>query len=439
MSSELIKECTKRRQILRERMLPNSIAVIPAANMVTRSNDTEFPFRQDSDFHYLSGFPEADAYLVISNSPLMGDVFSALFCLPKDELAEIWQGRRIGAEAAPADYEVDIAHPLDDILVGLTSYLNGHENLYFARGHHGPSDALMDEVLVNLRNAPKQSKIAPSCEFDIRILLHEMRLFKSDFEISIMRQAAEISCDAHIAAMKFSEVGKNEFHLEATIHHHFAMHGAKSPAYSTIVGSGDNGCILHYTENNCELQDNTLVLIDAGAELQGYAADITRTFPVNGRFSEPQKALYQLVLDAQLASFALFKPGSTFKAASDKAIEVLTRGLIELGLLSGDLEDNIEQQNYRQFFMHGLGHWLGLDVHDVGNYKVAGADREFEPGMVMTVEPGLYVSETAEVDPKWKGIGIRIEDNIVITEDGYEVLTDKVPKTIADIENLMAN
>ncbi|GAB2702285.1 Xaa-Pro aminopeptidase [Aliiglaciecola sp. 3_MG-2023] len=439
MSSELIKECTKRRQILRDKMRPNSIAVIPAANLLTRSNDTEFPFRQDSDFHYLSAFPEPDGYLVISNSPLMGDVFSALFCLPKDELAEIWQGRRIGVEAAPEDYAVDIAHPIDDIDVGLVSYINGHENLYFARGHHGPSDVLIDDVLSKLRNAPKQSKIAPSCEFDIRTLLHEMRLFKSDFELSIMAQAANISADAHVAAMKFSEVGKNEFHLEATIHHHFAMQGAKSPAYSTIVGSGENACILHYTENNCELQDNTLVLIDAGAELQGYAADITRTFPVNGRFTEPQKALYQLVLDAQLASFALFKPGSTFKAASDKAIEVLTAGLIELGLLSGELEDNIEQQHYRQFFMHGLGHWLGLDVHDVGNYKVAGADREFEPGMVLTVEPGLYVSATAEVDPKWKGIGIRIEDNIVITEGGYRVLTDRVPKTIADIESLMAN
>lgn len=438
MSTNMIQQCCARRDKLRSQMLPNSIAIIPAANLVTRSNDTEFTFRQDSDFHYLCAFPEPDAYLVISNSEHLNDDFSALFCLPKDELAEIWQGRRIGPEAAMADYAVVIAHVIDDLEVGLTSYLDGHDNLYFARGHHGPSDVLIDEVMSNLRSAPKQTKIAPACEIDLRPLVHEMRLFKSDFEIEIMRKAAAISSKAHVEAMKCSQAGKNEYHLEATIHYHFAMHGAKSPAYSTIVGGGENACILHYTENNCELQDNTLVLIDAGAELQGYAADITRTFPVNGRFTTPQKILYQLVLDAQLACLPLFKPGSTFKAASDKAIEVLTAGLIDLGLLTGDLRENIEQQHYRQFFMHGLGHWLGLDVHDVGKYKVAGQDRPFEPGMVLTVEPGLYVAETADVDPKWRGIGIRIEDNIVITEQGHDVLTDDVPKTVEQIEHLMA-
>jgi Xaa-Pro aminopeptidase len=273
----------------------------------------------------------------------------------------------------------------------------------------------------------------------LREILHEMRLFKSANEAEIMRQAGKISSQAHCRAMQFCAPGKYEYQLEAELHHEFAMQGARYPAYGTIVGSGDNGCILHYTENQSQLVDGDLVLIDAGGELHGYAADITRTFPVSGRFSEPQSQLYNLVLAAQLKAFTLLKPGNTLKQATDLAIEVITEGLIELGLLSGSLEANIEALSYREFFMHGLSHWLGLDVHDVGHYKVDGTDRPLKAGMVITVEPGIYVSPTAQVDKKWCGIGIRIEDNLLITEQGHEVLTSAVPKTIADIELLMAS
>lgn len=439
MEKQYIQECALRRESLLLTLPPNSVCIVPSAQMVTRSNDTEYPFRQDSDFHYLTGFPEHDAVLVMSNSEQYDEHYSALFCLNKDELAEIWQGRRFGPDMAKQTFGFDNCHSIDDLDVGLASYLDGHDHLVYSRGHSPDLDHIIDASLETLRSAPKQSKLAPSNQRDLRDLLHEARLIKSPFELSIMREAATISCLAHKNAMTLCKAGMNEYHLEAHIHHTFAMHGAKHPAYESIVGSGENACILHYTQNNCELKKGDLVLIDAGAELHGYAADITRTFPVSGRFSDEQKALYQLVLDAQLASLEQMRPGGNFKAANDTAIEVLTQGLIDHGLLSGELNDNIEEQTYRQFFMHGLGHWLGLDVHDVGKYKFAGQDREFVTGMVMTIEPGLYVSPSSDVDPKWQGIGIRIEDNVVITADGYEVLTDAVPKTIADIEALMAS
>lgn len=436
-------EFIERRKALLASMLPNSIAVIPAAQLVTRSNDTEYPFRQDSNFHYLSGFPEPDAMLVLSNNPTLtdepvGGQFSALFCLPKDKMSEIWQGRRIGPDLAQQKFEFDVAHGNDELDIGLESYIDGHDHLYFARGQHPAAEELIDSVLQQLRNAPKQSKTPPNTQIDSRDLINEMRLIKSSQEIAIMRQAAQISCTAHKRAMSYSAAGKNEFHLEAEIHHSFAMQGAKHPAYGTIVGSGDNTCILHYTENSGELHDGDLVLIDAGAELQGYAADITRTFPVSGKFTEPQKQLYQLVLDAQLASFALFKPGNTLKMATDCAIEVITEGLITLGILTGTVEENIEKQHFREYFMHGLSHWLGLDVHDVGNYKIDGQERPLKPGMTLTVEPGIYIAKDAAVDAKWRGIGIRIEDNLLITDAGYEVLTQDAPKTIEEIEIHMA-
>ncbi len=434
-SSDLIQACVARRAALLDALAPNSVAVIPSAQLQTRSNDTEFAFRQDSDFFYLTGFNEPDALLILSN---LDGHFSTLFCQPKDPLAEIWHGRRLGVEQACDALMVDSSHSIDELDEHLLDYLDGHEQVYFAQGQHPQVEEMLFAALQALRNAPKQSRQAPSALMDIRDIVHEMRLFKSDFEVAQMQKAANISCLAHTKAMQVCAPGKNEYHLEAQLHYEFAMHGARHPAYGTIVGGGVNGCILHYTENNCELGDGDLVLIDAGAEYNGYAADITRTFPVSGRFSPAQRQLYQLVLDAQLASFEHFKPGGNFKQANDTAILVLTKGLIDLGLLSGDVQDNIENQTYRQFFMHGIGHWLGLDVHDVGKYKINGQDRPFEPGMVMTVEPGLYVAPDAPVDEQWRGIGIRIEDNLLITSSGHVNLTANVVKEIDDIEALMA-
>lgn len=435
-------EFSARRQHLLDRMQENSICLIPAATLVTRSRDTEYAFRQDSYFHYLCGFPEPQAWLVLSNqrrsSVRSNKGLSILFCLDKDPVAEIWQGKRIGPIVAKTSFEFDLVFNLDELDEQLLALLDGHDNLYFAQGHNAEADEVVFSLLEALREAPKQSMQAPTTLIDIRPLLDEMRLFKSPAEVAIMRRAAQISGQAHQRAMQRSQADLNEYHLEAELHYEFAIHGAKHPAYSSIVGSGANACILHYTENNQVLKDGDLVLIDAGCELHGYAADITRTFPVSGRFSAPQKQIYQLVLDAQLAAFAQVKPGNTMQTISDAAIKVLTQGLIKLGLLSGSLALNLQKQLYREYFMHGIGHWLGLDVHDVGHYKQAGEDRPLQAGMVLTIEPGLYIAEDADVDEQWRGVGIRIEDNVLVTEHGYDNLTKDTPKQITDIELLMA-
>ena len=431
------KEYQSRCQMLLEQMAPNSAALIPAASLVTRSRDTEYTFRQDSDFHYLCGFPEPNAWLVISNKD--GCPNPMLICQEKDEQAEIWHGRRFGPKKAEESFAVEQAFGLNDIEELLEEVLNGLDNLYFAQGHSEEADGLVFSLLETLRNAPKQKRTAPSSLIDIRPILHEMRLFKTEAEIAAMQKAADISTQAHIRAMQHAAPGVYEYQLEAEILHHFAYNGARSAAYSSIVGAGENACILHYTENDDVLKENDLVLIDAGAEYQGYAADITRTFPASGKFSEPQKALYQLVLNAQLAALDVIKPGVSLKVATDIAIEVITQGLIDLNILEGSLQHNISEQTYRAYFMHGLGHWLGLDVHDVGSYQKDGKERPLMPGMVLTVEPGIYISESADVDQKWKGLGIRIEDNILITESGFLNMTAAAPKTIEEIEQTMMN
>jgi Xaa-Pro aminopeptidase len=430
-------EFLTRQKHLLEKMQPNSICLVPASNLVTRSRDTEYPFRQDSYFQYLCAFPEPEAWLVLSNHQEYSNGLCVLFCLDKDPTTEIWHGRRFGPKQAKQQYPVNMAFALDELDEKLLDLIDGHQHLYFSQGHNHDADDLIFTILQALRDAPKQSKQAPSSLIDVRIILDEMRLIKSASEIDMMRQSAAIATQAHIRAMQFVEAGKNEYHLEAEIHHEFAMQGAKYPAYGTIVGSGDNACILHYTENNQGLKAGNLVLIDAGCEWQGYASDITRTFPVSGAFSTEQKQLYQLVLNAQLAAFEVIMPKNTLKQASDVAIALITQGLIDLGILKGKLTDNIERHTYREFYMHGLGHWLGLDVHDVGNYKIDGQDRPLKPGMVLTVEPGIYIAPDADVDNKWCGIGIRIEDNLLITQSGHEVLTLAAPKTIKDIETLM--
>ena len=431
-------EFARRRQHLLDSMLPNSVCVIPAARLATRSRDTEYPFRQDSDFRYLCGFAEPEAYLLLSNSPAHHSAQSVLFCLEKDPTAEIWHGRRKGPEQALLECGFSQAFSLEHLDEFLLDYANGHQHIYFAQGQDAATDELVFDVLKALREAPKQSKQPPSSMIDLRPLIHEMRLLKSSAELQLMEQAADISCEAHKRAMCFARPGVYEYQLEGEIHHTFAMQGAKYPAYGTIVGGGENACILHYTENSAQLKAGDLVLIDAGCELQGYAADITRTFPVSGTFSAAQKQLYQLVLDAQQGAFTLLKPGNTLKQATDEAIKIITGGLIKLGILQGSVADNIKQQSYREYFMHGLSHWLGLDVHDVGDYKIDGVERPLKAGMVLTVEPGIYIAADAEVDPMWRGIGIRIEDNLVITASGHHNLTLAAPKTIAAIEDLMA-
>ena len=426
-------EFQHRRQTLLARMQPNSLCLIPGANLQVRSRDTHYPFRQDSYLQYLSGFPEPDAYLVLSNAEAFPNGLSILFCLAKDPKREIWQGRRCGPGNAKKQYGIDLAFGEDELEDRLAEVMDGHQHLYFAQGEYAYADELVFSCLGS------QSMQPPCSINDVRPLLDDMRLFKSPGELALMEEAGRISVGAHIRAMCMAKPGCFEYQLAAEIHHEFAMHGATHPAYGTIVAGGENACILHYTQNSQVLCDGDLVLIDAGGEWQGYAADITRTFPVSGRFSVAQKQLYQLVLDAQSAAIECLKPGNTLKQATDCAIKIITQGLINLGLLQGELASNIREHRYRAFFMHGLSHWLGLDVHDVGDYKVSDQDRPLEIGMVLTVEPGIYIAMNAKVDSRWRGIGIRIEDNVVITAGGYKNLTAGAPKQIWEIEELMGD
>ncbi|BDX05841.1 Xaa-Pro aminopeptidase [Planctobacterium marinum] len=429
-------ELLSRRQALVAQLPANSVVILPSAQEVTRSNDTEYLFRQNSYFWYFTGFAEPDACLVLSN--LEGEFQDFVFCRDSDRQAEIWQGRRLGVEQAAQTLGIAESYDISDLPEALLSLLDGSEQLYFSLGDDAEMEQMVLSTVEALRKAPKQSKKAPVAIIEPKPLMDEMRLFKSEAELEVMRKAAAISVSAHKRAMAFCTPGVMEYQLEAEIHHEFAMQGARQPAYNTIVGAGDNACILHYTENSDVIEDGELVLIDAGAELQGYAADITRTFPGSGRFSEEQELLYNIVLAAQEIAFKHIKPGNSLKAAADAAIEVITSGLVELGLLTGEVLENIAEQKHRQFYMHGLGHWLGLDVHDVGDYKRNGEDRAFEPGMVLTVEPGIYVAPDADVDARWRGIGIRIEDNILVTETGFENLTQGLPRTVDEIEQFMA-
>lgn len=424
----------------------SAVVVVPAAREQTRSRDTEYPFRQASDFWYLTAFPEPDALLILSKDQ-QGQCSELLLCRDKDPQAEVWQGRRYGTEQAEAVFGVPAASlsQQSDVLLDA---LRGKQQLYFSFGADPRFDQHVFAALEQIRNTPRQSELVPTTIHDLRPLLSEMRLIKDEGEIALMQHAGRISAEAHTQAMLLCQPGVHEYQLEACILQHFAMQGARFAAYNSIVGGGENACILHYTENSDALNDGDLVLIDAGCEYQGYAADITRTFPVNGRFSPEQAALYQLVLDAQLAALQQIKPGSSFKRAGDTAASVLTAGLLHLGILQGELDTLLAEQAAKPFMIHSLGHWLGLDVHDVGSYQATTESdhhsepgdkaRLFEPGMVLTVEPGLYIPTGSATDAKWWGIGIRIEDDVLITETGHQVLTAGVPKELADIEALMA-
>lgn len=430
------EELNARREKLLSSMADNTVAIVPAAVEVTRSRDTEFAFRQDSDFFYLTQFPEPDAVLVLVKGETSKSI---LFCREKDKMAEIWCGRRIGPDRAKDEFGFDEAFTLNELDDNLIELVSGKTSLYYAQGTYAEFDNTIWSLLSKLRGAPKRGWKAPTAILDIRNTLHEMRLFKSDAELSIMAKAGEISAQGHIRAMKFAKPGATEYQLEAELHHHYAMNGARHPAYGTIVGSGDNANILHYTENSDVLNDGDLVLIDSGCELDGYAADITRTFPVNGKFTDAQTQVYELVLKAQLTALAMVKPGNTLKQVSNEVIRVLTTGLVELGILQGDVDTLIAEEAYKAYYMHGLGHWLGLDVHDVGEYKLDDKERPFEPGMVLTIEPGLYIANDSDAPEEYRGIGVRIEDDVVVTSEGHRNLTASVPKSIAEIEAIMAN
>ncbi|MGS2722843.1 Xaa-Pro aminopeptidase [Porticoccus sp. GXU_MW_L64] len=431
-------EFARRRRTLMNLMGDNSIAVLPAAPVRVRSRDTEYPYRQDSDFHYLCGFPEPEAVLVLLPGREQGEF--VLFCRERNRQREIWDGYRQGPEGACQNYAANDAFPIgdiDDILPGL---LEGRDRVYYSMGRHPEFDNQLMGWINHIRGQVKTGAVPPNEFSDLDHFLHDLRLFKSGAELKVMRRAGQISAAAHRRAMEVCKPGLYEYQLEAELHHQFTLDGARSPAYSSIVGGGANGCILHYVENQDRLKDGDLVLIDAGCELQGYASDITRTFPVNGRFSAEQRALYDIVLAAQQAAFEQVKPGNTWSAGHDAAVKVIVAGLVELGLLRGDPEQLIEDGAYKEFYMHKTGHWIGLDVHDVGDYRVDDHSRVLEPGMVLTVEPGIYIApDNLNVEKKWRGIGIRIEDNLAVTADGHENLTADVPKAADDIERLMAN
>ncbi len=431
------QEFTRRRKQLMAMMEDNSIAILPAAPERTRSRDTEYSFRQDSDFYYLSGFAEPESVLVLIPGREHGQY--VLFCREKDREKEIWNGYRAGPEGACDQFGADDAFPIDDIDDILPGLIEGRERVYYGMGKDADFDHQV-MVWINAIRAQVRTGAIPPGEFlDLDHLLHDMRLYKSAAEGRILKRAGEISAEAHARAMRACKPGVYEYQLEAEIHHEFAMNGARFPAYNTIVGGGDNGCILHYVDNSDALKDGDLVLIDAGCELDYYAADITRTFPVNGKFSKEQRLLYELTLKAQQAAIDAIKPGRHWNEPHEASVQVITEGLVELGLLLGDVPDLIESEAYKEFYMHRIGHWLGMDVHDVGDYRVGGQWRVLEPGMCMTVEPGIYVApDNAGVDAKWRGIGIRIEDDVLITKDGCDVLTADVPKTVAEIEALMA-
>lgn len=430
-------EFARRRKQLMAMMEPNSIAIVPSAPERTRSRDTEYHYRQDSDLLYLSGFEEPQSVLVLIPGREHGEF--VLFVRERNREREIWDGYRAGPEGACNEYEADDAFPIDDIDDILPGLIEGRERVYYAMGKDSEFDKhVMDWV--NTIRAKVRSGATPPGEFlDLSHFLNDMRLFKSASEIRVMREAGEISARAHVRAMQACKPGAMEYQLEAEIIHEFQKSGARFAAYNTIVGSGKNGCILHYIENSAPLKNGDLVLIDAGCELDYYAADITRTFPVNGKFSPEQKALYEICLQAQLEAIAVAKPGNHWNDPHETTVRVITQGLVNIGLLDGDVNELIKNEAYKEFYMHRAGHWLGMDVHDVGDYKVGGEWRVLEPGMVLTVEPGIYVAPDNErVAKKWRGIGIRIEDDVVITKDGNDVLTKDVPKTVKDIEALMA-
>jgi Xaa-Pro aminopeptidase len=425
----------RRRQLMRMAG-DDAILILPSAPERIRSRDTHYPYRQDSDFWYLTGFPEPEAVLVLVPGRAHGEAI--LFCRERDPDREAWDGPRAGQDGAVDDYAMDDAYPIADIDEILPGLLEGRSRVYYHFGRDTEFDLKLIGWLNRVRAQVRQGAQPPHGFLELGHLLDEMRLFKSRDELRLMQRAADISVEAHEAAMRAARAGVREYELQAEIERVFRRHDAE-PAYGSIIGAGANACVLHYRANNAALRDGDLVLIDAGAEYRGYAADITRTFPVDGRFTKEQRALHELVVAAQAAALAQARAGIPYEAGHNAAVETLTDGLLQLGLLKGKLEKNIADAGYRRFYMHKTGHWLGLDVHDVGEYRIDGESRLLEPGMVFTIEPGLYISpDDASVAAKWRGIGIRIEDDVLVTDEAPRVLTGKLARSADEIEAFMA-
>lgn len=429
------EEYILRRKTLAKRLRPGSMAIIPAAEELLRNGDSHYRFRQDSDFYYLTGFNEPEAVLLIMAGE---EGESYLFNRSRNPEQEQWTGKRLGQEQAREVLGVQKAFPIESLAKELPSLFADKSAIYYMLAKYPQWDQRFSEVLLQVKKQVRKGVKAPAMFCDLAPLLSEMRLFKSQAEIDLMRKAAAISVEAHRRAMRACAQLKTENQLEAELMHEFLRQGCRSPAYDPIVAGHVNACILHYTDNNKALHPGTLVLIDAGGEYENYAADITRTFPVGGEFSEEQRQIYQLVLKAQKAGINCIKPGLRWNAIQQTMVHIITSGLCELGILSGQVDKLIAAEAYKPFYMHNSGHWLGLDVHDCGAYKIEGEWRSLEPGMVLTVEPGIYINPGMDgVDERWWGIGIRIEDDILVTEKGHDNLTRDLPVDIDAIEALM--
>jgi Xaa-Pro aminopeptidase len=411
----------------------HAVALVRSLPEARRNADTLYPFRQSSDLYYLTGFAEPEATLVLRPGAASDRV--VLFVRPRDPEQETWTGRRAGVDGAVAGYGVEAAYPVAELDQRLPDLIANTDDLYYTLGDDPDFDRQVAAIIARQRNEERRGRVPPRRIVDPREVLHELRLRKSEPEITLMRRAAEITAEAHRAAMKAAAPGVTEYQLQALIDYTFRHHGGAGPSYPTIVGGGDNGTILHYIENDRPLVDGELVLIDAGCEYQFYAADISRTFPVSGRFTPAQRRCYELVLAVEQEAIQMVRPGATISAIHDRCVELLAAGMVELGLLAGAAADRIADASYKRFYPHRTSHWLGMDVHDVGYYAPRGEPRPLEPGMVFTIEPGLYIpAATADVPAEYRGIGIRIEDDVLVTADGCEVLTAAAPKQIDEVE-----
>tara|TARA_Y100001934_G_scaffold174960_1_gene207237 strand:- start:341 stop:1654 length:1314 start_codon:yes stop_codon:yes gene_type:complete len=425
---------SERRSELSKKVLDDSAIIVASSPVKSRISDTDYLYRQDSNFYYLSGYEEPESILLIR--PYAKKDNFIIFCRDRDPLKEQWDGFRSGQTGAVQDFGADKSLSISSVDSLMPELLEGAKNIYYSMSSPCGLDQRINTWVDQIRLNTRAGAEPPQNLLSLDSVIHEMRLLKSDEEIEVMKQAAEITTEAHIRAMKAVKPGMFEYQLEAEYLYAFNKNGARAPAYNSIVGGGNNACILHYVENNSELKDGDVVLVDAGCEYKYYASDVTRTFPVNGSFTEEQKQIYSVVLEAHKQSMGQLKPGNKWNLAHEKSVEVIVEGLIDLGIIKSSKKEAIDTGEYSKYYMHRIGHWLGMDVHDVGSYKQDGDWRDLEPGMVMTIEPGIYILDSLEgVEDKWKGIGVRIEDDVLVTKKGFEVLTPDIPRSIEEVES----